>query len=98
MYSLNYNHLLHKINVINENMKELNEKSYYEEELDSRIHIWSLDNHREPNHIVLHPNTWQYIGIQLGLLGHHDWTVDNKYKGLKLFRSFDVDEDKFEIG
>lgn len=79
-------------------MKELNEKSYYEGLLDSTIHIWVIDNHREPNHIVLHPNTWQYIGSQLGLHGHNDWTAYNKYKGIKIFRSFDVEKNKFEIG
>ena len=98
MYSLNYNHIQYQINSVNENMKELNEKSYYEELLDSRIHIWTIDNHREPKHIVLHPNTWQYIGTRLGLHGQYDWTVDNKYRGLKVFRSFDIEENKFEIG
>ena len=98
MYSLEYNHIQYQINSINENMKESNEKSYDEGLLDNTIHHWAIDNHREPKHIVLHPNTWQYVGSQLGLHGQNDWVVENKYKGLKVYKSFDIEENKFEIG
>jgi hypothetical protein len=98
MYSIEYNHIQYQINQVSSNIKYSNEKSHYENVLDNTIYHWAIDNHREPKHIVLHPNTWQYIGSQLGLHGQNDWTVENKYKGLKVYKSFDVEENKFEIG
>jgi hypothetical protein len=100
MYSLEYNHIQHQINSINENMKELSQKDYLST-LDNVIYNWAIDNHREPKHIIVHPNTWQYIGSQMGInpsMFLHDFTTNNKYRGYKVIRSFDVDEDKFEIG
>lgn len=100
MYSLGYNHIQYQINSINENMKELSQKDYLSA-LDNVIHNWVIENGKEPNHIVIHPNTWQYIGSQMGIepsMLLHDFTTNNKYRGYKVIRSFDVDEDKFEIG
>jgi len=37
------------------------------------------------------------MGIEPSVL-LHDYTTNNKYRGYKVIRSFDVDEDKFEIG
>lgn len=98
MYSLEYNHIQYQINSINENMKESNEKSYYEGLLDNTIHHWVIDNHREPKHIVMHPNTWQYLSSELGMRSNHSLVVHNKYKGYKVFKSFDIEENNFEIG
>ena len=100
MYSLGYNHIQHHINSINENMKELNQKDYLSA-LDNVIYNWVIENGKEPNHIVINPNTWQYIVSQMGIESSsllHDYITNNKYRGCKVIRSFDVDEDKFEIG
>ena len=100
MYSLEYNHIQYQINQINENMKELSQKDYLSV-LDNVIYNWVIENGKEPNHIVMNPNTWQYIGSQMGInpsMFLHDFTTNNKYRGYKVIRSFDVDEDKFEIG
>jgi hypothetical protein len=85
-------------------MKELSQKDYLSA-LDNVIYNWVIDwvieNGKEPNHIVINPNTWQYIGSQMGIEPSsllYDYTTNNKYRGYKVIRSFDVDEDKFEIG
>jgi hypothetical protein len=100
MYSLEYNHIQHQINLINENMKELSQKDYISA-LDNVIYNWVIENGKEPNHIVMNPNTWQYIGSQMGINASillHSFTTNNKYSGYKVIRSLDVDEYKFLIG
>ena len=85
----------YQINSINENMKE---DQNYMRVVDEVIYNWVMENGKEPNHIVMHPNTWQYLSSELGMRSNHDLVVWNKYKGYKVFKSFDIEENKFEIG
>jgi len=49
------------------NKEELSQKDYLST-LDNVIYNWVIENGKEPNHIVMNPNTWQYIGSQWGLI------------------------------
>lgn len=100
MYSLEYNHIQYQINSINENMKELSNEQNYLRIVDDVIYNWVIENGKEPNHIIMHPNTWQYFVSSLAIEGYFAVEVaqESKYRGYKLFRSFDIEENKFEIG
>lgn len=99
MYSLEYNHMQHQINSTNQNIKDTNYQNNYIYVLDDAIYDWIIKNGREPKHIILNPNTWQYIGSQLGINGNaFELTTNNRYKGYKVLRSFDIEENFFEIG
>lgn len=71
--------------------------------LDGVIYGWMVNNNREPNHIIMNPNTWQRLGSQMGIDNEYkthltDYTMNNKYKGYNVYRSFDVKENEFILG
>ena len=71
--------------------------------LDSAIHEFMVINAKEPNHIVINPNTYQYLVSEMGINDEyrnyiHDLTTNNRFRGYRIFRSFDVEESEFTIG
>ena len=71
--------------------------------LNSIIFNWVIEHGKEPNHIVINPNTWQYFVSELSSNDEHiaycyELTNNNKYKGYNIIRSFDVEENRFILG
>jgi len=81
-------------------MKELSNEQNYMRVVDEVIYNWVRENGKDPKHIIMHPNTWQYFISSLAIQGYLHTVVvqESKYRGYKLFRSFDIEENKFEIG
>ena len=75
----------------------------YISEIDNVIYDWVVNNNKEPIHIIMNPNTWQHLGSQMGINDEYkpylnDFIINNKYRGYEIFRSFDIEENKFILG
>lgn len=68
--------------------------------LENQIHDKIMETRREPNLIVMHPETW--IDLVKEIFGKNGMEVNRqdqnmKYKGIKVLRSLDVNEGGFEM-
>jgi len=78
-------------------------KKDYVNYLEQNIYNWINQNNREPNHIVINPDTWRYLASDIvnktkNELYNYDFFNNNKFRDYKIFRSHDVKEDVIEIG
>lgn len=73
--------------------KTANAKSL-QEQLDRAICFKSLELQRPLSLIVMHPGTWQEIYVMAYLFNN---PPELNYRGLKVLRSLDVAEGRFEL-
>ena len=68
--------------------------------LESEIQDYIVNNSWEVKLIIMHPKTWQnlkeeiFIGV-FDLINRH--STDLKYRGIRVIRSYDIEEGVFEL-
>ena len=71
-----------------------------QDKLENQIHNFIMETYREPNIIVMHPQTWEDLvedvtGKDSMAINKHDPNM--RYRGYKVLRSLDLIEGEFEM-
>lgn len=70
--------------------------------LENQIHLHIYSENKDVTAIVMHPRTWEKLvtevmGIGSGAINYHNVKAPMTYRGITVYRTLDIEMDKFGI-